>query len=130
MTVLNGALAHMPLALIHTSLPDLRSQVGLNSRVDKLTWRVDNQNNLISQLLRQINLNQGLDLGSRDKERRMHEHIGEDADICKPSSEPVNDRLGPQSIVHARLGPQRSIHSRLGPQGARVREQLRDRHND
>ncbi|CAL8120471.1 unnamed protein product [Prunus armeniaca] len=70
----NGALTHMPLGPIHTSLPDPLSQVGLNSRFDQLTWRADDQNNLIGQLLRHINLNQGPNLGSHDKEKRIHEH--------------------------------------------------------
>ncbi|KAL6279408.1 hypothetical protein ACE6H2_016289 [Prunus campanulata] len=39
----NEALAHMPLGSIHTSLPNLRNQVGFNSRVDQLTERVDGQ---------------------------------------------------------------------------------------
>ena len=47
----NGALAHMPLGPMHTFPLDPRSQVDLNSQVDQLTQRVDNQNNLISQLL-------------------------------------------------------------------------------
>ncbi|CAL9027378.1 unnamed protein product [Prunus brigantina] len=61
----NGALAHMPLGPMHNTLLDPRSQVDLNSRVDQLTQKVDDQNNLIGQLLRQINLNQGPNLGPR-----------------------------------------------------------------
>ncbi|CAL8122667.1 unnamed protein product [Prunus armeniaca] len=47
----------MPLSPMHNTLLDPRSQVDLNSRVDQLTQKVDEQNNLIGQLLRQINLN-------------------------------------------------------------------------
>ncbi|CAL2247767.1 unnamed protein product [Prunus armeniaca] len=72
----SGALAHMSLGSMHTTLLDPRSQVDLNSRVDQLTQKVDDQKNLIDQLLRQINLNQGPNLRPRDEERRAHEHAG------------------------------------------------------
>ncbi|XP_020412762.1 uncharacterized protein K02A2.6-like [Prunus persica] len=67
----------MPLGSLHTTLPDSRSQVDLNSHVDQLTQRVDDQNNLISMLLKQINLNQGPNLGPCDEEKRMHKHVNE-----------------------------------------------------
>ncbi|CAL8176009.1 unnamed protein product [Prunus armeniaca] len=77
----NGALAHMPLGPMHTALLDPRSQ------------RVDDQNNLIGQLLRQINLNQGPNLGPRDEERRMHEQVGEQFERSQASQTGAN-RLG------------------------------------
>ncbi|CAL8168141.1 unnamed protein product [Prunus armeniaca] len=73
----NGALPHMPLGPMHTTLLDPRSQVDLNSRVDQLTQKVDDQNNLIGQRLRQTNLNHGSNLGPRDEERRAHKHADE-----------------------------------------------------
>ncbi|BFG41484.1 hypothetical protein CerSpe_277580 [Prunus speciosa] len=133
----NGALAHMPLGSLHTS-----GQVDLNSRVDQLTQRVDDQNNLIGQLLRQINLNQGPNLGPRDEERRTHEHVSEQlersqagqarangqgrerdrADETQTSASrtlsrsTIRSRLGPRTNVRERLGPQSNVHARLGPQ--------------
>ncbi|KAI5356461.1 hypothetical protein L3X38_009357 [Prunus dulcis] len=71
----NGTLAHLSLGPIHTSIPDTRSQVSLNARVDQLTQRVDDQNSLIGQLLRQINFGQSL--GAHDNERRIRQHTGE-----------------------------------------------------
>ncbi|CAL9018078.1 unnamed protein product [Prunus brigantina] len=73
----NRALAHMSLGPMHNTLLDPRSQGDLNSWVDQLTQKVDDQNSLIGQLLRQINLNQGPNLGPHDEERRAHEHAGE-----------------------------------------------------
>ncbi|CAL8131639.1 unnamed protein product [Prunus armeniaca] len=86
----NGALARMPFGPIHTTLPDLRSQVDLYSWVDQLTQRVNDQNNLIGHLLMQINLNQGLDFGSRDKKRRTHEHTGEQFEISQAGQTETN----------------------------------------
>ncbi|CAL2238447.1 unnamed protein product [Prunus armeniaca] len=86
----NGALAHMPLGPMHTTLLDPGSQVDLNSRVDQLTQKVDDQNNLIGQLLRQINLNQGPNLGPRDEERRAHEHAGEQFERSQASQTRAN----------------------------------------
>ncbi|CAL9019861.1 unnamed protein product [Prunus brigantina] len=140
----NGALAHMPLGPMHNTLLDPRSQVDLNSRVDQLTQKVDDQNNLIGQLLRQINLNQGPNLGPRDEERRAHEHAGEQFERSQAGQTGANrqgrerdradetqtaashtlnrSRLGPRTNVLERLGPQTDVHARLGPQGARVRD--------
>ncbi|KAI5349528.1 hypothetical protein L3X38_002416 [Prunus dulcis] len=59
----NETLARVQLGSTHFSHPDPRSQVDLNMRVDQLTQRMDNQNNLMRQLLNQINLAQNLGLG-------------------------------------------------------------------
>ncbi|CAL8117117.1 unnamed protein product [Prunus armeniaca] len=121
------------------SLPPI--QVDLNSRVDQLTQKVDDQNNLIGQLLRQINLNQGPNLGPRDEERRAHEYAGEQFERSQASQTRANrqgrerdradetqtaasrtlsrSRLGPRTNVLERLGPQSNVRARLGPQGAR-----------
>ncbi|CAL2241001.1 unnamed protein product [Prunus armeniaca] len=142
----------MPLGPMHNTLLDPRSQVDLNLRVDQLTQKVDDQNNLIGQLLRQINLNQGPNLGPRDEERRAHEHVGEQFERSQAGQTGANQqgrerdradetqtaashtlsrsRLGPKTNVLERLGPQSNVHARLGPQGARVRERSRDEHND
>ena len=127
----------MPLGPMHTF-----GQVDLNSRVDQLTQRVDDQNNLIGQLLRQINFNQCPNLGPRDEERRTHEHVGEQfersqvgqvrangqgrerdrADETQTSASrtlsrsTIRSRLGPRTNVRERLGPQSNVHARLGPQ--------------
>ncbi|CAL9026827.1 unnamed protein product [Prunus brigantina] len=136
----NGALAHMPLGPMHNTLLDPRSQVDLNSRVDQLTQKVDDQNNLIGQLLRQINLNQGPNLRPRDEERRAHKHAGEQFERSQASQTGANrqgrerdradetqtaasrtlsrSRLGPRTNALERLGPQSDVHARLGPQGA------------
>ncbi|CAL8996408.1 unnamed protein product, partial [Prunus brigantina] len=142
----NGALALGPM---HNTLPDPRSQEDLNSRVDQLTQKVDDQNNLIGQLLRQINLNQGQNLGPRDEERRAREHAGEQFERSQAGQTGANrqgrerdranemqtaasrtlsrSRLGPRTNVLERLGPQTDVHARLGPQGARVRERSNTR---
>ncbi|CAL2255708.1 unnamed protein product [Prunus armeniaca] len=143
----NGALAHMPLGPMHTTLLDPRSQVDLNSRVDQLTQKVDDQNNLIGHLLRQINLNQGPNLGPRDKERRVHEHVGEQFERSHAGQTRANwqgreldradetqtaasrtlsrSRIGPRTNVLEKLGSQSNVCARLGPQGARVHERSR-----
>ncbi|CAL8133844.1 unnamed protein product [Prunus armeniaca] len=59
----NETLARVQLGSTHFSPPDPRSQVDLNLRVDQLTQRMDDQNNLTRQLLNQINLAQNLSLG-------------------------------------------------------------------
>ncbi|KAL6277143.1 hypothetical protein ACE6H2_020744 [Prunus campanulata] len=135
----SGALAHMPLGPMHTS-----GQVDLNSRVDQLTQRIDDQNNLIGLLLRQINLNQGPNLGPHDEERRTHEHASEQFERSQAGQTGINkqgrerdragktqtsasrtlsrstirSRLGPRTNVHERLGPQSNVRTRLGPQGS------------
>ncbi|KAI5353295.1 hypothetical protein L3X38_006188 [Prunus dulcis] len=111
----------MPLGPMHNTLLDPRSQVDFNSRVDQLTQKVDDQNNLIGQLLKQINLNQGPNLGPSDKERRAHQHAGEQF---------KRSQAEPRTNVLERLGPQSNVHANLGPQGARVREQPREECND
>ncbi|CAL8157566.1 unnamed protein product [Prunus armeniaca] len=140
----NGALAHMLLGPMLTTLLDPHSQVDLNSWVDQLTQKVDDQNNLIGQLLRQINLNQGPNLGPRDEERRAHEHAGEQFERSQAGQTRANgqgreqdradetqtaasrtlsrSRLGPRTNVLERLGPQSNVRARLGLQGARVSE--------
>ncbi|CAL2245371.1 unnamed protein product [Prunus armeniaca] len=122
---------------MHTTLLDQRSQVDLNSRVDQLTQKVDDQNNLIGQLLRHINLDQGPNLGPRDEEMRGHEHAGEQfersqADETQTAASRTlsRSRLGPRTNALERLGPHSNVHARLGPQGARDRERSRDKHND
>ncbi|CAL9000656.1 unnamed protein product, partial [Prunus brigantina] len=70
----NETLAHVQLGSTHFSHPDPRSQVDLNLRVDQLTQRMDDQNNLMRQLLNQIKLAQNLGLGQQGEERRMDEH--------------------------------------------------------
>ncbi|CAL8994010.1 unnamed protein product, partial [Prunus brigantina] len=106
----NGALAHMPLGPMHNTLLDPRSQVDLNSRVDQLTQKVDDQNNLIGQLLRQINLNQGPNLGPRDEERRVHEHAGEQFERSQAAASRTlsSSRLGPRATHNGRRPPARS----------------------
>ncbi|CAL8168198.1 unnamed protein product [Prunus armeniaca] len=69
----NKTLASVQLGSTHFSPPDPRSQVDLNLRVDQLTQRMDDQNNLMRQLLNQINLAQNLGLGQQGEERRMDE---------------------------------------------------------
>ncbi|CAL8130617.1 unnamed protein product [Prunus armeniaca] len=69
----NETLACVELGSTHFSPPDPRSQVDLNLRVDQLTQRMDDQNNLMRQLLNQINLAQNLGLGQQGEERRMDE---------------------------------------------------------
>nr|ABJ96381.1 hypothetical protein [Prunus persica] len=134
----NGALAHMPLGPMHNALLDPRSQVDLNSRVDQLTQKVDDQNNLIGQLLRQINLNQGPNLGPRDEEMRAHQHVDEQFERSQAGQTRANRQrryrdqvdetqtaasrtlsrsgLEPRTNVLERLGPQTNVHARLGPQ--------------
>ncbi|CAL2245936.1 unnamed protein product [Prunus armeniaca] len=68
----NGALAHVPLGPMYTTFPDPHSKMELSLGVDQPVQKVDNQNNLIGRLLGQINLSQGFDLGSQDKERKTH----------------------------------------------------------
>ncbi|CAL9017364.1 unnamed protein product [Prunus brigantina] len=101
----NGTLVHLPLGPIHTSIPDPCSQVSLNSRVDQLRQRVDDQNNLISQLLRQINLETNWQGRERDR-----------ADETQTSASCTLSRS--------------TIHSRLRSQEARARELLREERND
>ncbi|KAI5348256.1 hypothetical protein L3X38_001143 [Prunus dulcis] len=131
----NRALAHI-LSPIHTFLPDLRSQVGLNSRVDQLAQRVDNQNNLIGQLLRQINLNQSTDLKAHDEERRICEYTGEHFEGSQTSQSETNmqgrerDSADETQTSASRTLSQLTIHSILGSQEARVRERLRDECNN
>ena len=142
----------MPLGPMHNTLLDPRSQVDLNSRVDQLTQKVDDQNNLIGQLLRQINLNQGPNLGPSDEERRAHQRAGEQFERSQAGQTGANrqrrdrdrademqtaasrtlsrSRLRLRTNVLKRLGPQSNVHARLGPQGARVREQSHDERND
>ncbi|CAL8162082.1 unnamed protein product [Prunus armeniaca] len=114
----NGVLVHMLLGSMHTTLLDPRSQVDLNSRVDQLTQKVDDQNNLFGQLLRQINLNQGPNLGPRDEERRAHEHASEQFERSQAGQTGAN-----QTNELERLRLQSNVRARLSPQGARVRNQ-------
>ncbi|CAL9029738.1 unnamed protein product, partial [Prunus brigantina] len=122
----------MPLGPMHTTLLDPRSQADLNSWVDQLTQKVDDQNNLIGQLLRQINLDQGPNLGPRDEEegaracwqvvREGRERDSADETQAAASHTLSCSRLGPRTNVFERLGPQSNVHAHLGPQGARDRE--------
>ncbi|CAL2238995.1 unnamed protein product [Prunus armeniaca] len=59
----NETLARVQLGSTHFSPLDPRSQVYLNLRVDHLTQRMDDQNNLMRQFLNQVNLAQNLGLG-------------------------------------------------------------------
>ncbi|CAL8124168.1 unnamed protein product [Prunus armeniaca] len=59
----NETLARVQLGSTHFSHPDPRSQVDPNLRVDQLTQRMDDRNNLMRQLLNQINLAQNHGLG-------------------------------------------------------------------
>ncbi|CAL8155206.1 unnamed protein product [Prunus armeniaca] len=130
----NGTLVHLLLGPIHTSIPDPRSQVSLNSRVDQLRQRVDDQNNLISQLLRQINLSQ--DLGAHDEERRIREHTDEYFEGSQTSQSETNwqgrerDRADETQTSSSCTLSRSTIHSRLRSQEARARELLRDERND
>ncbi|KAI5332695.1 hypothetical protein L3X38_022824 [Prunus dulcis] len=124
----NGALAHMPLSPMHNTLLDPRSQVDLNSRVDQLTQKVDDQNNLIGQLLRQINLNQGPNLGPSDEERRAHQHAGEQFERSQAGQTRANrqrrDRVrademqtaASRTLSRSGLRPRTNVLERLGPQ--------------
>ncbi|CAL8988316.1 unnamed protein product [Prunus brigantina] len=121
----------MSLGPMHTSLPNPRSQVDLNSRVDQLTQQVDNKNNLIDQLLRQINLDQGPNLGSRHQERRTLEHAGKQFERSQAGQTGTNgqrrepDRVDEmqttasrtlsRSTIHLRLGLTANARERLGP---------------
>ncbi|CAL9024308.1 unnamed protein product [Prunus brigantina] len=102
----------MPLGPMHTTLFDPRSQVDLNSRVDQLTKKVDDQNNLIGQLLRQINLDQGPNLGPRDEERRAHEHAGEQFERSQADE---MQTATSRTLSCLRLGPRTNVLERLGP---------------
>ncbi|CAL9010859.1 unnamed protein product [Prunus brigantina] len=97
----NETLAHMQLGSTHFSHPDPRSQVDLNLRVDQLTQRMDDQNNLMRQLLNQINLAQNLGLGQQGEERRMDEHADtcrHVSSICKPHTKQTNHQRDRPSI--------------------------------
>ncbi|CAL2275655.1 unnamed protein product [Prunus armeniaca] len=69
----NETLARVQLGSTHFSPLGPRSQVNLNQRVDQLTRRMDNQNDLMRQVLSQINLALNLGLGQQGEERRMDE---------------------------------------------------------
>lgn len=69
----NETLAHVQLDSTQFSPPNPSSQADLNLIVKQLTHRVDDQNQLVGQLLRQINLVCNLGLGSHGEERMMDE---------------------------------------------------------
>ncbi|CAL9010519.1 unnamed protein product [Prunus brigantina] len=96
----NGTLVHLPLGPIHTSIPDPRSQV-----VYQLSQRVDDQNNLIGQLLRQINLETNWQ--GRERDRASETQTSASCTLSRST-----------------------IHSRLRSQEARARELLHDERND
>ncbi|XP_021833908.1 uncharacterized protein LOC110773696, partial [Prunus avium] len=101
------------------SLMTCYSWVDLNSRVDQLTQRVDDHKNLIGQLLRQINLNQGPNLGPREEERRTHEHVSEQFERSQAG------QANGQGRERDRADETQTSASR-----ARVREQSRDERNN
>ena len=141
----NETLARVQLGSTHFSPPDPRSQVDLNLRVDQLTQRMDDQNNLMRQLLNQVNLAQNLGLGQQGEERRTHERADRQFDGNQAGRAGVNgqgnaqqrdqladmsqasashtqsrrsfpSRLNLRTNVCDRLGPRPDIHARLGQQ--------------
>ncbi|KAI5333485.1 hypothetical protein L3X38_023616 [Prunus dulcis] len=141
----NETRARVQLGSTYFSPPDPQSQVDLNLRVDQLTQRMDDQNNLMRQLLNQINLAQNLGLGQQGEERRMNECVDRQfgrnqagrarvsgqgnaqqryqlADMWQASASHTQSRrsfpsrLNLRTNVRDRLGPRPDIHARLGPQ--------------
>ncbi|VVA19861.1 PREDICTED: vacuolar-processing enzyme [Prunus dulcis] len=88
----NEALALMPLGPMHTTFPDPHSQVELSLQAYQLVQRVDNQNNLIGRLLGQINLSQGSNLGSQDKERKTHGNTNAQFERSQADQTVTNDQ--------------------------------------
>ena len=138
----NETLARVQLGSTHFSPPDPRSQADLNLRVDQLTQRMDDQNNLMRQFLNQINLAQNLGLGQQGEERRINERAYRQfggnqagragvsrqgnaqqrdqlADMSQASASHTQSRrsfpsrLNLRTNVGDRLGPRPDIHARL-----------------
>ncbi|CAL8153307.1 unnamed protein product [Prunus armeniaca] len=146
----NETLARVQLGYTHFSPPDPQNQVDLNLRVDQLTQRMHDQNNLMRQLLNQINLTQNLGLRQQGEEKRMDECAdrqfdgnqvgrvsrqgdGQQRDQLTDMSQAsashtqsrrsLPSRLNLRTNVRDRLGLRPNIHARLGPQG-NVHERL------
>ncbi|CAL2260466.1 unnamed protein product [Prunus armeniaca] len=83
----NETLAHVQLDSTQFSPPNPSNQADLNLRVKQLTYKVDDQNQLVGQLLSQINLVCDLGPGSHDEKRMMDEHTDKQVEKMQASKD-------------------------------------------